>query len=387
MVSVNKYHLVIRLASCLLIYCSCKESYMPPAVKNNPGFLVVDGLLTSAPDSTYITLTRTRNISDSSPAPAETHALVTIESESAGTEVLLEIRPGIYGSLLLPDSSKKYRLNIITASGEKYQSDFVPFKITPAIDSLNWTEDSSQVAIRVSSYDPSGNTQYYRWAYEEAWKYHTYYQTNFNYINDTPVVRGRSNLIYYCWSNSNSADIQVGSTSGLSQDLISNIVFHHVSKQTEKIFLEYSILAKQYALTKDQFEYWTNLKKTTEDLGTLFDAQPAQSGGNIHCISNPSETVLGWVGASSITRKRLFITRQDLSSYGYSPYFLPCQLSPELVQVINPNDKELARQYLETPNHLFTFLYEANGGYYIAPNFCADCREHGGTTTKPDFWR
>lgn len=25
------------------------------------------------------------------------------------------------------------------------------------------------------------------------------------------------------------------------------------------------------------------------------------------------------------------------------------------------------------------------GDYYIVPNFCADCREHGGSADKPDF--
>jgi hypothetical protein len=41
---------------------------------------------------------------------------------------------------------------------------------------------------------------------------------------------------------------------------------------------------------------------------------------------------------------------------------------------------------VEAPDHLFTFLYEGISCYYTAPNFYADCREHGGTTTKPAYW-
>jgi Domain of unknown function (DUF4249) len=371
---------------CLLCNIHCKEIYTPPAIKNNPGLLVVDGLLTSAPDSTYITLTRTRNLSDTVPSPPESNATVIVEGETSGTIPLIEIRVGVYGNLLSLDSSQKYRLTIRTSNGVNYSSDFIPFKITPAIDSLSWKEDTAQVSIRVSTHDPSNNTRYYRWAYEETWNYHTYYVSEFNYTNDTVMVRGGDHLIYYCWSKTISSDIEVGTSAGLSQDVISNTVFHHVNKQTEKIYIEYSILAKQYALTSDQFDYWSNLKKTTEDLGTLFDSQPSQLPSNIHCITNPSETVLGYLSASTVTTKRMFIKRFDLSNYNYTPYFLPCQLDPGLVQVLDPNDIQTAYQYLEAPDHPFTFLYEANGGYYIAPNFCADCREHGGTTTKPEFW-
>ena len=374
--------------TCIYLLCNiyCKEIYTPPAIKNNPGFLVVDGLLTSAPDSTYITLTRTRNLSDTIPSPPESNAIVIAEGETSGTLPLIEIRAGVYGNLLSLDSSQKYRLTIRTSSGVNYSSDFIPFKITPAIDSLSWKEDTAQVSIRVSTHDPSNNTRYYRWTYEETWKYHTYYVSEFNYTDDTVAVRGGDHLIYYCWLYAPSSDIEVGTSAELSQDIISNTVFHHVNKQTEKVYIEYSILAKQYALTSDQFDYWSNLKKTTEDLGTLFDPQPSQLPSNIHCITNPSETVLGYLSASTITSKRMFIKRFDLSNYNYIPYFLPCQLNPELVQVIDPNDIQTAYQYLEAPGHLFTFLYEANGGYYIAPNFCADCREHGGTSIKPGFW-
>jgi hypothetical protein len=136
----------------------------------------------------------------------------------------------------------------------------------------------------------------------------------------------------------------------------------------------------------DQYKFWINLKKTTEQLGTLFDAQASQITGNIQCINDPMEIALGYISASTITQKRMFIKRFDLSSYEYIPYFLECQITPEIVQSLSPGDKQKDYEYLEAPGHLFTFLYESNGGYFIAPNFCADCREHGGTTIKPAYW-
>ena len=372
-------------AGCLIIPISCKQVYEPPAVKNNPRFLVVDGFLTSAPDSTYITLTRTRNLSDSAAGPPETSASVVVESQTGSAVPLAETAGGMYGGLLSLDSSRKYRLVIQTADGKQYASDFIPFKITPLIDSIGFKEDSANVALVVSTHDPINNTRYYRWAYEETWKYNTYFLSEFNLVEDSVVIRRRDGLIYFCWASQRSSDIQLGSSAGLSQDIISQIIFHNVAKKSEKIYVQYSILAKQYALTRDQFDYWTNLKKTTEQLGTVFDAQPSQVTGNIHCVSDSSEIVLGCLCASTIARKKIFLTRNQLTNYNYTPYYVDCATSKDAMVVIDPGDKTKVYEYLVKPDHLYTFLYQ-NGGYFVAQNFCADCREHGGTNVKPDFW-
>jgi hypothetical protein len=182
-----------------------------------------------------------------------------------------------------------------------------------------------------------------------------------------------------------SPDIQVGTTSGLSQDIVSQKTIHHVSKSSEKINTYYSILVKQYALTRNHFEYWTNLKKTTEQLGTIFDAQPAELSSNIHCTSNPGEIVLGYLCASTVKRKRLFINRTELDNYNYIPYTSPCEIKEEVTAIISPKDYPKIYEYLLAPGHLYTFIYEY-GDYHLAQNFCADCREHGGTNVPPDFW-
>jgi hypothetical protein len=78
----------------LICFTDCKREYNPPAQQNNPRLLVVDGFLTNAPDSTYITLTRSRNISDSTPSSVESNAILIVE---AGT-------PYCYSVSLIPMS-------------------------------------------------------------------------------------------------------------------------------------------------------------------------------------------------------------------------------------------------------------------------------------------
>ena len=56
----------------------CKEVYTPPAIKNNPFLLVVDGIVISGNDSSIITLSRTRNIADTVPSVRELSAKVSV---------------------------------------------------------------------------------------------------------------------------------------------------------------------------------------------------------------------------------------------------------------------------------------------------------------------
>ncbi len=54
------------------------------------------------------------------------------------------------------------------------------------------------------------------------------------------------------------------------------------------------------------------LKNNTEQLGSIFDAQPSETGGNLHCKTDPTEQVIGFIGCSSQTQKRIFINRYEL---------------------------------------------------------------------------
>ena len=83
------------------------------------------------------------------------NTLVQVEEDQHTHVALLEI-----SYLLTLNTSEKYRLVIHTSDGQQYASDYVPFKITPPIDSLGFSQDSANVAILVSTHDPSNGTRY-----------------------------------------------------------------------------------------------------------------------------------------------------------------------------------------------------------------------------------
>ena len=62
----------------MIIFQGCRQSYNPPSIKNNSRILVVNGFLGGGPDSTFISLTYTRNLIDTVPGDPESGATVVV---------------------------------------------------------------------------------------------------------------------------------------------------------------------------------------------------------------------------------------------------------------------------------------------------------------------
>lgn len=70
---------------------------------------------------------------------------------------------------------------------------------------------------------------------------------------------------------------------------------------------KYSIQVKQYSLNEDEYDYWEKRQRITENVGGLYDINPAALPSNLYCIENANETVLGYFGVSAVSSKRIFI--------------------------------------------------------------------------------
>lgn len=376
----SKYTHFLYSAAFVFLF-SCKKPYEPPAIKAENNFLVVEGVINTSPGSeTTITLSHTRRLIDTVVSSPENSASVSIEDNNSGIYVLTQSSIGIYksGKLNL-NTSRSYRLKIITANNEQYISDFVPVKQNVPIDSLHWEKDND-VTIFVSTHDPQNNSRFYRWEYEETWEYHPFFDSNLGFANNQLYYRDSSNQINQCWSAHSSTDILLASTLKLSEDVITNFPVAVVPAKSEKISFKYSILIKQYALTVEEFEYWQILKKNTEQLGTLFDAQPSQLTGNIHNTKDPKEPVIGFVSATNVQEKRIFIMHYEVAPWE-GPDYNPAGYCE--VFIIDPRD---AGDYLNNNTTLAPAYYVSGGGLAISKVTCIDCRLHGGSTVKPGFW-
>jgi len=270
----------------------------------------------------------------------------------------------------------------------------VPVKNSPSIDTVNYTIQSSGLQVNVNTHDPANNTHYYRWEYTETYIIHSMYYSNYMEVNhDTTAVRPPDKQIYQCWVNDTSSTIVLGSSAKLSHDIISEQPVITIPSTSEKVHIRYSIRVKQYALTTDAYNYFILLKKNTEQLGSIFDAQPSELTGNIHCLSNPAEPVIGYVTAGNATEQRIFIDNKDLPAWTPDLPDKNCQIDTLRYVFLIPNSappqliyyvKEFIYTGVEIPIDIVGSY--PNGGFTAAFPYCVDCTLRG-VNKPPSFWK
>ena len=135
-----------------------------------------------------------------------------------------------------------------------------------------FAEEGSQVYLNTE--DPLGKCKFYRWDYTETWKFRLPYSVP----NNT------------CWITNNSDDINIKSTSVLTEDRISRFPVKFISNETDRLNVRYTILVNQYSLNEDEYIYWEKLQNISEEVGGLYDITPSSIPGNIFCIEDPRRT-------------------------------------------------------------------------------------------------
>jgi hypothetical protein len=378
------YHKKYLLFFFAILLAQCRQAYEPAAITNNNlNSLVVDGTIISGPDSTIIKLSRTRILTNGSGKSPELNANVEVEGKNGDTYTLTNLGNGSYAaSGLSLNMLEDYRININTSDGKNYVSDYTPVKQSPPIDSLSWKKDSSgNVNIYANTHDLQKNTRYYRWEFMETWEYHSFFETFYHYNpKDTSVYTDTTAEPHICWDNHNSTDILIASSIKLSDDIIYQAPITSIEANSDRISVKYSILVKQYPLTLDGFNYWQALKQSSEQSGTLYDQEPSQITGNVHCITKPDEIVLGYVGASSVSSYRIFIDNSQVAPWSPTA---PCG-------TIALHSRDSLAYDINTGGWLVVktepaYAYMPNA-YIMSSDFCIDCTSRRGTTTKPLFW-
>jgi hypothetical protein len=369
-------YLIILFIICTAVYISCRKPYSPPAISVDNKFLVIDGTLVNSADSPSVfTLSRTVRLTDSTfVSSPETGAKVSVEGENGDIHNFNELPGGIYqSSPLTLNTSSRYRLKITTLTGGDYASEFVEVKQTQPIDSLTWQQND--VMVYLDTHDPLNSTRHYRWDFTETYQYEAPLNAelsqdngNLYYVDNTP------NQTYDCWRSVNSTEILLGSSIALGQDVISKAPITIVPQNSQDITIKYSILVKQYALTGDAYQYFSILKKNTENLGSIFDAQPTQLTGNIHSVKNPDEVVIGFFSASSVTQKRLFITKYDVANWNFIDTNLDCGVK-SIGHYPLPDPRFFVWDYPDPAYYPYYFC--GSTCLMIARRECVDCRVRG----------
>jgi hypothetical protein len=372
----NKHYFLLLFF--LPAFFACRQRYDPKIADMDKAFLVVEGNLNVNHDTTIVRLTKTYQLDEKAKIGIENNAQVTVEGRDNTVRALAGRGNGYY---LSPDLNlivnNEYRLRIKTANGKEYLSEFVKARPTPVFDSISVEASKKGVDIFVNTKDVSNATRYYRWEYDEAWEIRSAFYSRYQY--DTPQRRVRERLphemVNQCWRYDSSKVLILANSTRVADDVIYKMPVRHLEPFDDRLSVKYSIQVKQYALDKNAYQFFELMKKNTEDLGSVFGPLPSELRGNIHCLTDPDEYVLGFVTACAVEKKRIFITYDDF-------------INPDLCLM-----KEVVQDSADIYFRLMGYIpFEAD--FFSTPNIfysgtamCVDCRVRGGNLRRPYFWQ
>ena len=355
-----KYILFILCIS--LLGYSCITKYEAKGIDKVGDILVVDGIITD--DETIIMLSRSVNLTDEDFGYYYfvDNAEVYVECDD-GTRWQAEpyydywiSRNGRYiiktGKLNL---ACQYRLKIEIGELE-YSSDYSHPIETPEIDSIFYVKrgKGQPIMMYVDTHSPKNENLYYRWSYREDWE-----------VNAEVYVNGYP---YNCWNSSRSMDVLLGSGEKTVYGQLADILTE-ISPSDRRLSALYRIIVKQNSISKRSHDYYANIKKNSQQSGSIFAPVPSELRGNITCTTDPEKPVIGYVDVSTTTKKQRLISRADML------------FENPLRCMILDREYVLAMNGGRIPDNYVPY----GSGSYVE-RICVDCTLLGGFLQKPDEW-
>jgi hypothetical protein len=341
--------------------------------------VVVEGLITDQDQVNTIKLSKAMPLGQKSTRQPMRGCSVMISDDKGNFHYLTETAPGIYTTnqqTFRGVAGRKYTLHINSNNARTDHHTYVssPVELTPvpAVDSVFYdkvviTEQTQYFPrqegcqIYLNTHDLSGQCKFFRWDYTETWEIRLPFSVPVNHT---------------CWVTSNSNVINIKSTASLSENRISRYPLKFVSNETDRLKFKYSVLVNQYSLSEDEFNYWEKLQNVSQDIGSLYDIIPATIPGNIFCVEDPGEKVLGYFSVSAKSSKRLFIKDNFRGIVNpYSGCIADTIFNNGPIPNLNISVWILEQTYPPSP--------PARAITYIKG--CADCTVRG-SIIKPDFW-
>lgn len=383
--------LITFICLAYLLAVGCRDRYVADYQTPETGYLVVEGYINNSDSPTVIKLSRTTKLLGTADRKPESGATIFVESDDNNRYPLYESLAGTYSTNKATplNDLKKYRI-VISAKGKEYVSDFSSVINTPDIDSISWRRENEGLQLYVHANDPSDKIKFFQWKFDETWEFHAEFESDLEYLYDNsgkitevwlvPVGQESRRI---CWQHGKSQNLILGTTEKLNASIVHSPL-HFISKGSPKLSIMYSILVKQYGLSKKAYNFLLQMRKNTEGIGSIFDPQPSEKAGNITCTTNPDEMVIGFVEVSQEKTLRIFLTTRNIGEW-VSPR-TPC-----ITKTIHNHPDSIAKHatgwiplvpkdFLPNPAPMKIITFTA------ALPTCVDCTLFGGSLEKPAFW-
>ncbi len=261
-----------------LAFSSCQD-VVDLKVPDGDIQLVVDGWLTDQEGEKRVLLSTTANYFDQTVPPQVEGAVVILYDDFGVVDTLNEKSPGVYTTETVGKAGRTYHLSILTAEGETYESDPETLIEVPEITNIyaEFKEESvfeeEGYYISIDTYEPEGIGNYYRWKQYR----------NGEFMN-APL-----DLIF------------------ASDEFVDGNPILGFEVNTEPLELGDHYRVQQLSISKEAFEFYTQLQTQTAFVGFLFDSPPAALKGNIRPVDPNGKKALGYFGVSAVAEKDIVI--------------------------------------------------------------------------------
>jgi hypothetical protein len=253
------------------------------------------------------------------------------------------------------------------------------------------------MSIYADSFDPTGNSKYYRYEFEETFKIIApdWVDQDAIVVLELPDCEvglvSRSAEQEICYRTETSQEINLTSTNALTEDRVTRHSVRFVDSDDYRISHRYSILARQFVLSRGGYEYLETLTNFSNE-GSLFSQiQAGFIAGNITSQTDSSEKVVGFFEASSVDEKRIFFNYEEYyPNELLPPYINVCEVKTPKRFTKNPNKVEPCGPLIYIIEDRIMVFLELNGNsfdepYVMVPRVCGDCTALG-RSEPPDFW-
>jgi hypothetical protein len=323
----------VKILILLTFIQACKEEYL--AKLDEPGkILAVEASLTDEPGPKIITLSYAMPFNKAYSTPLQL-AEVFVSDKFESVHKFTEGFPGVYTSgPFSADSGNSYTLHIKTKEGKSYVSTLQALQPKGKIDTvyakmtikkiesptygMNNFVDQGGIEFLTSMNLSKDNSPFYRFSNTLLIKY--------NSANTT------TGAFFFCWlTYSADAFLNLMSQDNHSTEaqhvlgfIPSDPVYYGIENRAvnnsqayynlEESVYSMQISFKQFHINKDVFDYYQAMNTQLEAKQRIFEPVAYQFRGNMVCVDNPNEVVLGVFEVASV-QIRTFILNPSL----YSP--------------------------------------------------------------------
>lgn len=370
-----------------IVVWSCEERFTPDIKPSAENLLVVDGMISNLPGPYTIKLSMSSEL-DNPEFVAVSGFTVAIVDDRGNSHSLAETSAGRYVTTdenFRGTPGHAYRLEMMAPDGQQYASQFEELQEPTAVKEIDHRLEYMQdddlpydiagYRFYVSTDQAPADTNYFLWQLVSTYKYRADMLIYWFYDGELRPFPDRDSL-QTCYKTDTVPEIFLLSTENLGQPVVTDFPLHYVTTETRHLMERYSLLVRQFSISRDAFRFWTIIREQNSNPGDLYSKLPFQVKGNVYNVSNENEAVLGRFTVAGASEKRIFVNRPKP----------PVKMRYPICE-FHEGTYENFSAITEFPPIMWPIFATRGPDGNALPNlWCMDCRESGGVIDKPDFW-